>query len=113
MKLATVAYLLPFLWCYNPALILDGTALEIVFAVGTALVAAFMIARGLQGRTRRDWTGHAVAAGLFLGSIVVGGSTIWFGAASLINVPVAIAGLAVLFAVNALRAKRALAVNQA
>jgi hypothetical protein len=44
---------------------------------------------------------------------VVGGSTIWFGAASLINVPVAIAGLAVLFAVNALRAKRALAVNQA
>jgi TRAP transporter 4TM/12TM fusion protein len=113
MKLATVAYLLPFLWCYNPALILDGTALEIVFAVGTALLAAFMIARGLQGRTRRDWTGHAVAAGLFLGSIVVGGSTIWFGAASLINVPVAIAGLAVLFAVNALRAKRALAVNQA
>jgi TRAP-type uncharacterized transport system fused permease subunit len=106
MKLATVAYLLPFLWCYNPALILDGSALEIAYAVGTALVAAFMIARGLQGRTRRDWTGRAVGAGLFLGSIVVGGSTVWFGSASLVNVPVAAAGLAVLFAVNAWRARQ-------
>lgn len=106
MKLATVAYLLPFLWCYNPALILDGSWLEIVYAIGTALVAALMIARALQGRGARDWGGHAIGAGLFAGAIAIGGSTIWFGADSVVNLPAMLVGLALLFGVQVLRARR-------
>jgi TRAP transporter 4TM/12TM fusion protein len=82
LKLATMAYILPFLWVYNTAFILDGTPLEIVFAVGSALIAAFMFARGLQGTKLKDVVGIALASGLIGGAILVGGSTIWFGAHS-------------------------------
>ena len=101
MKLGTVAYLLPFLWCYNPALIMDGTPLEIVYAIGTALVAAFMIARGLQGKRGRSAAQYALGAALFGGAIFVGGSTVWFGTQSLFNWLAAAAGIALLVASRA------------
>ena len=96
MKLATVAYLLPFLWCYNPALIMSGTPLEILYAIGTALVAALIIARSLQGRARSTPLKRLVAPALFGSAMVVGGSTIWFGPASWLNLLAAAAGVAVL-----------------
>jgi TRAP transporter 4TM/12TM fusion protein len=99
MKLATVAYLLPFLWCYNPALIMDGTPLAIFYAIGTALVAAFMIARGLQG-SGKGWMQRISAAGLFLGAVAVGGSTVWFGSESAFNWAAALAGGVLLFAIR-------------
>jgi TRAP transporter 4TM/12TM fusion protein len=108
MKLATVAYLLPFLWCYNPALIMDGTPLAIVYAIGTALVAAFMIARGLQG-SGKGWMQRISAAGLFLGAVAVGGSTVWFGSESAFNWAAALAGGVLLFAIRARLPKAAAA----
>jgi TRAP-type uncharacterized transport system fused permease subunit len=99
MKLATVAYLLPFLWCYNPALIMDGSPLAIVYAIGTALVAAFMIARGLQG-SGKGLMPRVSAVGLFLGAVAVGGSTVWFGAESAFNWAAALAGGVLLFAIR-------------
>jgi TRAP transporter 4TM/12TM fusion protein len=99
MKLATVAYLLPFLWCYNPALIMDGTPLAIFYAIGTALVAAFMIARGLQG-SGKGLMPRVSAVGLFLGAVAVGGSTVWFGSESAFNWAAALAGGVLLFAIR-------------
>src|SRR5690606_14386310 len=48
VKLAAVAYLLPFLWCYNEALVLVGSPGEIVYVTVTSVVAAFLLARGAQ-----------------------------------------------------------------
>jgi TRAP transporter 4TM/12TM fusion protein len=96
VKLAAVAYLLPFLWCFNDALILEGTWLEIIYVVGTTLIAALLIAEGLQ----RAWHG---AGGSPLRAVVcmfsaalVGGSTVWFGSSSPINLAIAIGGVGLL-----------------
>lgn len=96
MKLATVAYFLPFLWCYNEALILEGTGLEIAYVVGTALIAALLIAEGLQ----RAWHGKGgspTRAGVcMLAAAIVGGSTVWSSPDSIVNVVVAAGGVAIL-----------------
>jgi TRAP transporter 4TM/12TM fusion protein len=107
MKLATVAYLLPFLWCYNPALIMDGSPLEILYAVGTALVAAFIIARGLQGSRAKGLIPVLVSIGLFAAALAVGGSTVWLGTDSLLNWPVALAGIGLLFGMRFLQSRPA------
>jgi len=76
-----------------------------LYAVGTALIAALMIALSLQ----RSWYSNLkdLMAGttLFAGAIVVGGSTVWFGSESLLNLAVAAAGVALLAAMR-LGAKR-------
>ena len=93
VKLGAIAYLLPFLWCFNPALILDGSPVEIVYAIGTALIGALLITQGMQ------WTRLTVARELALGvalvgaAVAVGGSTIWFGADSILNGVAALAGI--------------------
>jgi TRAP transporter 4TM/12TM fusion protein len=95
MKLAAVAYLLPFLWAFNPALILDGTPTAIVLAVSTATVAAWMLGRAIQGFGPSPiglwWAGVLALAGLLVGS-----STVWLGPESLWVVAALIGGLAVL-----------------
>lgn len=98
VKLATVAYLLPFLWCYNPALILDGSALEIAYAIGTALVGALLVGLGMQHARFKHASELAVGLALFAAAVVVGGGTIWFGAGSPLNPAVALGGLALFVA---------------
>jgi TRAP-type uncharacterized transport system fused permease subunit len=98
VKLASIAYVLPFLWCYNPALIGDGTWLGIAYAVGTALLAALLIARGLQGsggRGRRVTIGQSVV--LIPAAVVVAASTIWTGGQSPLNLGIAAGGIVLLF----------------
>lgn len=100
LKLALVAYLLPFLWCYNPALLLDGPALQIVYAVGTALIGAILIAQGMQ-RVRFDRPKELLlGAVLFVAALFAGGSTVWFGVASPLNAAMALAGVVLLLAVR-------------
>ena len=103
VKLAAMAYVLPFLWCYNAAFILDGSTIDVVYAIATALIASFMLARGLQGTRVRDWVGKALAAGLFAGGVLVGGSTIWFGPHSLPVLALSIGGIGLMFAARFLR----------
>ena len=100
MKLATVAYVMPFLWCYNEAFLLDGSVTEIVYVIATALIAVLLIAEGLQrplgqGVVQLLWT-----LGCFATAGFVGGATIWFGSASAINVVVAIVGIALIAAIR-------------
>jgi TRAP transporter 4TM/12TM fusion protein len=103
VKLAAMAYVLPFLWCYNAAFILDGTPIDIVYAVGTALISAFMFTRALQGTRVKDTVGIALAGGLLVGAILVGGSTIWFGAHSPPVFILAAAGIGLMIAAGRLR----------
>ena len=96
VQLAAVAYLLPFLWSYNGALLLQSSGLANTYAFVTALVATLLIAKALQ--TVVLGTRAALLNGLllFAGALAVGGSTIWLGAEAASVAAVAAAGIAVL-----------------
>jgi TRAP transporter 4TM/12TM fusion protein len=47
LKLAAVAYVIPFLWIYNPAIILDGTPAQIAVTLALLVASAVLLARGL------------------------------------------------------------------
>jgi TRAP transporter 4TM/12TM fusion protein len=49
MKLAIVAYLVPFIFAYKPALLLQGSIIEVIEAVLFAIVGVYILARGLEG----------------------------------------------------------------
>jgi TRAP transporter 4TM/12TM fusion protein len=67
LKLAAIAYVIPFLWIYNPALILSGTLASIAIAVALASAAAVLLARGLAaGPAARVAGSLQVAAALGL-----------------------------------------------
>lgn len=93
VKLAAMAYLLPLLWCYNPALLLDGSWSEIGYAVTTALVAAVLMAKGMQGGWRKSRFGSLISLGIVAAAILAGGSTVWFGSISPVNLIVLLAGV--------------------
>jgi TRAP-type uncharacterized transport system fused permease subunit len=103
LKLGALAYVLPFLWCYNAAFILEGPLLEIAYAVVTALVGALLIARGLQPTRLGDARELALSIAYVAAAVVVGGATIWFGSASAVNLSLAIGGIALLAATRARR----------
>ncbi|MGA7485503.1 MAG: TRAP transporter fused permease subunit [Xanthobacteraceae bacterium] len=94
MKLAVIAYLLPFLWCFNPALLMDGTPVAIVLAVLSTTVAACMLGRALQSFGPSSIVGILSVAGLVITALLVGSSTLLLGPESLGVVAVSAAGLA-------------------
>jgi hypothetical protein len=49
MRLASVAYVVPFMFAFQPALILVGSVGEIVLAVATAVVGVILVAIGCAG----------------------------------------------------------------
>jgi len=100
VKLAAMAYLLPLLWCYNPALLLEGSWPEIAYAIATALVAATLMAKGMQGAWNLGRHGTLISIGLVVGAVFAGGSTIWFGSTSPINLFVLFAGAGIVVALR-------------
>lgn len=64
LKLAVIAYVAPFVWIYNPAVILDGSLVEIAIAIGLLTAATVCLARGLAASSVRGWL--SVAAGVAL-----------------------------------------------
>jgi TRAP transporter 4TM/12TM fusion protein len=96
VQLAAVAYLLPFLWTYNEALLLQSSPLANLYAVVTSLVAVLFVARALQ--TAALGTQAAITRGalLFCGALGVGSSTIWLGAESALTMTAAVFALAIL-----------------
>jgi len=85
MQLAAVAYLLPFLWAFNPALLLEGPVMASVLVILSAVAGVLLIVRAIQGfgnGSLRGWLGGLV---LFAIALAVGSSTIWLGPESLEN----------------------------
>ena len=97
MQLAAVAYLMPFLWVFNPALIFTGTPTAIAFAVFSASTAGWMLARALQDFNAATIIGTLGASVLLALALLIGASTIWLGTESLWVVGVSAAGLVLLF----------------
>jgi TRAP transporter 4TM/12TM fusion protein len=48
-RLALAGFILPFMWVYNPALLLNGTLVEVLIAVCTGLLGIVALAGGVQG----------------------------------------------------------------
>lgn len=101
VQLAATAYLLPYLWAFNPAVLLEGTLSQVICAVLSAGVAGLLLAHSVTVFARGGAQGFLFAAVMYLACLAVGSSTIWLGAEDPLVVAVAAAGVA--FAWGALR----------
>ena len=84
-------------------MLLDGSWSVVAYAVATTLMAALLMAPGLQGPARGARHATATRVLLIVGAIVAGGSTIWFGRQSPVNLVVLVAGVALLLVARNLR----------
>lgn len=53
MRLGFILYVIPFAFVYNPALLLRGTAFEIIWSVGMAVLGVFCLASSFEGYMAR------------------------------------------------------------
>ena len=93
VQLAATAYLLPYLWAFNPALILEGTALAIIYVLITAVSAGFLLAHSVTALGTGNFLGWISAAGMYVACLIVGSSTIWLGAENPAVLVIAFLGL--------------------
>ena len=100
VQLAATAYLLPYLWAFNPALILDGSTLAIIYVVATCIAAGFLLAHSVTVLGSGKASGWLAAAGMYAGCLVVGSSTVWLGAENPASLAVAAAGLGLVYAIT-------------
>jgi hypothetical protein len=94
--LAVAAFLMPFLWVFNPALLLDGTWLEICLVTATTVLAGMLIGRMsmvMAGGLLNTLAGF----GLLGVAIIVGSATIWIGPADPLSLAPAAVGLVLVF----------------
>lgn len=73
MKLGIVAYVLPFLWVYNPAVLMNGTVYEIATVllhciVGALLIRQSMLVSPIQRMPHALWSTLMVVLALIVGS---------------------------------------------
>ena len=99
VQLAASAYLLPFLWAFNPALLLQGSLPAIIYVVITAITAGFLLAHSATVLGDGKAAGWAAAIGMYIACLVVGSSTIWIGPESPLTLVVAAIGLALVYSV--------------
>ena len=96
LQLAAAAFLMPFLWVFNPALLLDGTWLEFCLVTATTVVAGMLIGRMsmvMAGGLLNTLAGF----GLLGVAIIVGSATIWIGPADPLSLAPAAVGLVLVF----------------
>ena len=98
LRYSAVAYLLPFLWCYEPALLLDGSWLAIGIAAAGVLAAVAIFSNldlfALPGLPAGGMVSMALATAA---SVVVAISPTLFGPVSPTAIAITVAGLALAF----------------
>ena len=99
VQLAATAYLLPYLWAFNPALLLEGSLVQVIYAVVSAGAAGLLLAHSVTVFARGGRFGWLFGAGMYAACLVVGSSTIWLGPDSPLALVVAVAGCAIVYAV--------------
>ncbi|NKB20558.1 MAG: TRAP transporter fused permease subunit [Alphaproteobacteria bacterium] len=106
LQLAAAAFLMPFLWAFNPALLLRGTTTEIVYVVITTVTAGIVIGQMTKVVGSGGLRGSFGVIGLLAAAVFIGGATVWFGTTA----PVALipAGIALLlmFSMRILRQRK-------
>ncbi len=112
LQLAAAAFLMPFLWVFNPALLLDGTGQEIALVTATAVVAGMLIGRMsmvMAGGVLNVLAGF----GLLAAAIVVGSATVWIGPADPLSLVPAGVGLILMYGLRFWRQRSVLKSQQA
>lgn len=72
MQLAATAYLLPYLWAFNPALLLEGTTVAILIGIFTCLSAGMLLAHSVTVMGAGGFMGWLSALGMYVSCIAVG-----------------------------------------
>jgi TRAP-type uncharacterized transport system fused permease subunit len=106
LRLSAIAFLLPFLWAYDPALLLQGSWLAILIVCCTTLCSVLLISRGVTVIRGSGPTSILAGAVLGLAIVGIGTSPIWLGHESLVALGVAAAGFGLYIAMPALYALR-------
>lgn len=101
LRLASPAFLLPFLFCLNPALLMQGTVWEIAVALLTVTSSGYLLAHGFVAQETLGARAVGIQIAYMGAGLFIGASTVIFGAAS----PVA-AGLGILGLLSAFAAAR-------
>jgi TRAP transporter 4TM/12TM fusion protein len=95
IRLAITAYLLPFVFVFNPALVWHGTWAEIAVSCLTVAVAGYLLAEVLA--TRRAFGGGRMRLLATLAAVSIGGSTAVFHPTSVPALVIALASLPVAY----------------
>jgi TRAP transporter 4TM/12TM fusion protein len=105
VRLAVVAYLIPFIFALNPALLLDGTWLEIAVSCVSVTAAGILLAEVLawRGAYGGGWRRALMAAA----AAFIGASTAIFQPSSIWAIAVAALGVAVVVAARSFAANAA------
>lgn len=94
MRLAIVAYLLPFLWIYNPALVFHGSWLAIAYVFVTAGAGVWLLGKAMHGGGIAGQSHPLLVVALAAGGLAIGGATLWLGPENPLNLLAAAAGVA-------------------
>lgn len=82
VRLGVTAYLLPFLWVYNPAVLLNGTPLEIAIVMSNCIAAAILLRQSMTQPPVPGLPGFVNALAMIALALAVGSATIWLGPAN-------------------------------
>jgi TRAP-type uncharacterized transport system fused permease subunit len=83
LRLGIAAYIVPFIFAYHPALLLQGTFLEVLVGVATAVIGIGLIAIAVEGYLFRplSWPRRMLLCGGGLLSLIPGWKTDLLGLA--------------------------------
>jgi TRAP-type uncharacterized transport system fused permease subunit len=102
VRLAIVAYLLPFIFALNPALLMEGTWLQIAVSCVSVAMAGTLLAEVLANK--RAYGGGVMRLAATAVSIIVGASTAIFDPASVPAIAIAAISVPVVWAFGRLGA---------
>ncbi|MCC2097374.1 MAG: TRAP transporter fused permease subunit [Hyphomicrobiales bacterium] len=98
--LASSAYLLPFFWVFNPAILLDGSVTAIALAILSVLAAALMLAQAAFHLGQPGLAEKGIGLLLFGVMLAIGSSTLWLGPENFLVLIPTVAGYALVWWLN-------------
>lgn len=92
IRIGASGYLLPFLFVLNPALLLYGSTVEILYAISTVVLSGAYLAWAAEGSIGVIRLTRVERIGALLLAAAIGTATLWLGSDSPFNVAVLAAG---------------------
>ncbi|SEK09053.1 DctM-like transporters [Marinovum algicola] len=94
MRLGIVAYILPFVWVYNPALLMQGTPMEIAVTLFNTVVASYLLKLSMLRSPYSGVPNWLYEAAMMVAGLAVMAATAVFGGMGIWTVIVTAGGLA-------------------
>ncbi len=94
MQLSVIALLLPFVWAYDPSLLLEGSWLSIMIVIVTTLAAIMLISRGLLALQGGNVLTVALGIVVTLAAVALAVAPVWLGPESVTAGIIAVAVIA-------------------